>query len=191
MATSEVAICNSALLKLGSARITSLSDTSAQAVFMNEQYSKIRDDLLSSHPWNFAIKRVEVAQDVTAPAYGWAYRYVIPIDVLRILWIGQGTEELHYDEWTREEGYILTDLSTLKIKYIAQITDVSQFPAFFSEALSWRLAQDYAWAATSSASLVAVIERTAEKRLKEARSYDAQENYPQLLHASDWVDVRK
>ena len=191
MAASEVAICNSALLKLGSARITSLSDTSPQAVFMNEQYEKVRDDLLSSHPWNFAIKLVELGQDTVTPEYGWAYRYVIPIDVLRVLWIGQGTEEVLYDEWTRMERYIYTDLATLKIKYIAQITDVSKFPAFFSEALAWRLAADYAWSATQSASLMERMHNIAEKRLREARSFDAQENFPQSIDISDWIVVRK
>ena len=46
MASSEVAICNSALIKIGAAEITSLSDVNKRAQLCNEQYSKLRDELL-------------------------------------------------------------------------------------------------------------------------------------------------
>tara|TARA_R100001530_G_scaffold114015_1_gene80959 strand:+ start:206 stop:1021 length:816 start_codon:yes stop_codon:yes gene_type:complete len=63
MASSEVAICNSALIKLGAAEISSLSDTNKRAQLCNAQYSKLRDELLRSHPWNFAIGRKVLSLD--------------------------------------------------------------------------------------------------------------------------------
>jgi len=63
MATNAEAICNSALLKIGASTIVSLSDSSVEAEACNEQYTKLRDELLRSHPWNFAMKRVFLGTD--------------------------------------------------------------------------------------------------------------------------------
>jgi len=57
MAATNEDIANSALAKLGAEEITSLSDTTRRARLVNRQFVKIRDKLLRSHPWNFAIKR--------------------------------------------------------------------------------------------------------------------------------------
>lgn len=63
MASSDVAICNSALIKLGVAEITSLSQNVKRAQLCDEQYPKVRDELLRNHVWNFAIKRKVLALD--------------------------------------------------------------------------------------------------------------------------------
>jgi hypothetical protein len=50
-------ICNLALRLLGVARITSISADKEQARILNDIYDMIQDEILSAHPWNFAIKR--------------------------------------------------------------------------------------------------------------------------------------
>lgn len=66
-ALSEVDLCNAALAKVGAALISSLSDSSAEAIVCNQLYSKARDAALRSHPWNFARTWVALAQLQTAP----------------------------------------------------------------------------------------------------------------------------
>ena len=75
MAESAVQICNNALIKLGANTITSLSDDTKPARLCNKIYTVLRDDLLRSHPWNFAIGRSSLAQLVDAPAFGFSFQY--------------------------------------------------------------------------------------------------------------------
>ena len=85
MATNAVDICNSALIKLGAGRITSLSDDSKAGKLCNEQYDKIRKQLLRSHPWNFAIRRKALTKTANTPAYKYSSEFLLPTDCLRVL----------------------------------------------------------------------------------------------------------
>jgi hypothetical protein len=67
---SETSICNSALTRIGAARITSLTDDSKQARACTASYALMRDEVLRSHPWNSAISRASVASLADAPAFG-------------------------------------------------------------------------------------------------------------------------
>lgn len=53
----EVQIANLALSYIGGRPITSLGDTSQQAVSLNQWFDTARDEALKSHPWNFASAR--------------------------------------------------------------------------------------------------------------------------------------
>ena len=59
---SVVGICNSALVKIGATRIISLTEGSKNANLCDEQYEKVRNDLLRSHAWNFATARRKLAR---------------------------------------------------------------------------------------------------------------------------------
>jgi len=57
MASTDVDICNGALLELGEEVIVALSDNNKRARACNQRYADIRDSILRSHLWNFAVKR--------------------------------------------------------------------------------------------------------------------------------------
>ena len=82
---SETSICNSALTRIGAARITSLTDDSKQARACTASYALMRDEVLRSHPWNSAISRASVASLADAPAFGYDNQFQLPADCLRML----------------------------------------------------------------------------------------------------------
>lgn len=187
MATSETAICNSALVKIGAARISSLSDTTPEGILCNEQYEKLRDDLLYGHPWHFAKVRVELSADATAPEYEWGVRYAIPADCLRVL----GTNLQADDPWVTENGYILTNATALKILYIKKVTDTTTFSKAFDEVLATRLAAEICYSLTQNASLQKNLYEAFREKLAEARSLDSQESgNVQKVEASEWLNAR-
>lgn len=64
MAT-KIQIYNAALRLLSIARITSAEQTAEsneQARVLNDLYEMVRDEVLASHPWNFAIKRATLTE---------------------------------------------------------------------------------------------------------------------------------
>ncbi len=178
MAITEVSIANSALIKIGADRITALSDNNKRAILCNEQFAKLRDEVLQGHLWNFAMARVEIAADATAPAFEYEKRFLLPSDVLRVFFAYPMEEEI---EWKREGQYLLSNEPTMRIVYVKQTTDTSLFSPIFAECLSLRLAQELAYPIVQSTQLSALMEQKYQDHLRKARSFDAQEGTPYSL----------
>lgn len=177
MAASEVAICNSALIKLGVETITSLNDNSRQAMLCKEQYPKIRNKLLYAHPWNFAMKRATLVATGTTPVYEFAYQYTLPSDCLRIWDTQYGPRR---DFYQREGDYLYSNYSDVSIRYISQVTDPTKFSPSFDECLALMLAIDLEFSLVQSNSFKNTLLQELQLELRDSRSFDAQENpsYP-------------
>ena len=67
MAGSIVDIANKALTYLGSDAITNLTDDTVEGRAINRIFEQSRDYCLRDHPWKFAMIRVALAADTTAP----------------------------------------------------------------------------------------------------------------------------
>ena len=196
MGTTKVNICNSALAKVGATRISSLDDDKKQARLCKELYTIITQQMIESHPWNFAISRVEVAAVVAAPAFGFSYQFQVPSDCLRILnlqddfsddTVSQGS----FYNWKREGDKILTNDSTCKIKFIKDVSERPDlFSSNFSEALAYRLAADLAYPLAQSNQLASRMNQQYLVFLAYARSYDAQEGSSDRFSADQWLESR-
>ena len=94
---SKVDICNSALRKLGVERINSLTEDNSRAKVCNDRYDILRDEMLRSHPWKFAIKRTTAAAILAVPLFDWEKQYQLPSDCLRVLRVNDD-----YTKWSLE-----------------------------------------------------------------------------------------
>ena len=168
-------------------RITSLSDKTKEAILCSEQYAKLRDEVLLSHPWNFAQSRTELAEDSVTPPFQWDRQFVIPTDVLRILYMHPIDNVIKF---VREGNRLLTNENDAKIVYIKQLTDTSLFSPRFAEVLAFRLAWDLAYPLIQSTQLSSLMERNFRAAVAEARSYDAQEAREDMLTDDIFLDVR-
>lgn len=186
MAASEAAICNSALSKIGAQRILSLNDNNERSRLMKEQYEKNRDELLYSHPWNFATDRVQLAPLVEKPIYDWDYQFQLPADCLRVY----GTDLPKEYPWKVEGRMLMANVNAVSIKYIKQVTDVSQFTPGFSEVLATKIASDVCYSITQSVTLRDQLLREYNDKLRQARSFDAQEGQGDRVYARSWLNAR-
>ena len=169
---SVVSICNSALNQLGAASITALTDNSKNARLCNARYETIRDAVYRSHPWNCLIKRKQLAQDTATPAYGFKFQFTLPSDCLRLL----GLDAYNSDH--KVEGRkILCNESTIKISYVAQITDPNELDVLTRETISAGLAADLAYAITANLQVSKMMQEKYQFKLSEARHTDASEGY--------------
>ena len=167
---SVVDICNGALNQLGATTILTLTEDSKNARLCNARYTQIRDSVFRSHPWNCLQKRLQLAADSDAPAWGFTKQYTIPADCLRVLTI------LDYDADYKIEGRkILTDNSTMKILYISRVEDPNEYDELLRETLSAALAADIAYAVTSSNPTATNMYNLFQSKLKEARFVDSTE----------------
>lgn len=186
MATSEVEICNLALIKIGHETISDLTQETKAARMCSRLYPKLRDATLRAHPWNFARKRAQLVASSEAPAFGYSYAYAKPIDYLRIV-----TPEDPRTDFTFESGFFLTNVSPFKIKYIWAVTDPNRFDSMFIDALACRLAADLAMPLSQSGEMVETMWGAYKDRVAEARHLDAQEgNGPEYTDDTGWLDSR-
>ena len=183
---SVVEICNGALNQLGATTILSLTEDSKNARLCNSRFTQVRDGVFRSHPWNCLQKRIELAQDTTAPAWGFSYAYTLPADCLRLLRI------LDYDSNYKVEGRkILSNTSSMKILYIGRITDPNEYDESLRETLSAALGADIAFAVTSNNQTATNMYNLFQDKLKDARFVDSTEgqNLDQDLGMSDQIDA--
>jgi len=197
LSISETSICNSALSKIGADRILSLDDNTAQGRLCKEQYAKLRDSLLMEHPWNFAVGRKELGLSTFKPAFKYDNAFEIPNDCLRILecdfneYISIGADrpwDVEIDPDT-ENKYLVTNESSVKILYIKSVLE-ARFTAMFAEVLAYRLAMEFAYPLTQSASLVEDMTRKYMKALADCRSFDGAEGSLKQVQADDWLYAR-
>ncbi len=173
--TSAVDIANSALNNIGASTINSLTEDSVAARIVNQRYVFVRDAVFRSHPWNCLVRRASLAQNSTAPTWGYTYAYNLPTDpyCLRVLRL----EKLDLD-YKVEGRTIVSDEQTMKIKFIARVTDPNEYDTLLVESIAARLAADICYGITNSNALVANMVALYESKLKEARFVDATEGMP-------------
>ena len=189
---SVVDICNSALNLLGASTISALTDDSKNARLCNQRYEPVRNRVFRGHAWNCLTKRVQLAQDSTAPVIEYTYAYTLPTDCLRVLKVHNGTTDSIASalDYKVEGRKIKTDEGTLYLIYIAIDTDPNNYDAYLRESISHQLAADLAYAITSNATLANNYMARADERLREARFIDATENSLGTIESSEFTDAR-
>ena len=192
MAT-EVSICSNDLRRLGDDPITSLTDDTERARLCNAFYIPSRDQVLRSHPWNFAITRATLAKLSDTPAYEYSYQYALPNDpyCLRVLEMEYKDYIFKIEHYASQGRVLLTNESTAKILYIARVTDTAQFDSMFVDVLTAKLAVDLAYPVTNSVKLQDQMQRLFQQKLSEARSVDGQEGFIDDLVSDTFTDFRK
>jgi hypothetical protein len=189
---STVDICNSALNMLGGATIISLTENSKNGRLCNQRYEPVRDAIFRSHPWNCLIQRIDLAANTETPNFQWKFQFTLPSDCLRVL----RTENSNFsnEEQYRIEGRnLLTNQSTIKIQYVAKITDTTKYDTLLIETISARLAAELCYPITQSATLMDRMFALYDAKLKEARFADATEGSSDddnRLQAGDFINAR-
>ena len=189
---SAVDIANSALNLLGASTISAFTDDSKNARLINQRYEPVRNRVFRSHAWNCLHKRVQLAQNSTAPVVEYSHAYALPADCLRVLKIHNGTTDSIASafDYKLEGRNIVTDEGTVFIIYIALDTDPNNYDTYLQESISHQLAADLAYAVTNNATLADKYMTRADERLREARFIDATENSLGTIESSEFTDAR-
>ena len=189
---SVVNICNSALNLLGASTIAALTDDTKNARLCNQRYEPVRNRVFRSHAWNCLHKRVQLAQNSTAPVVEYDHAYALPSDCLRVLKIHNGTTDSIKTalDYKLEGRNIVTDIDTIFLIYIALDTDPNNYDTYLRESISHQLSADLAYAITNNATLANQYMARADERLREARFIDATENSLGTIEANEFTDAR-
>lgn len=190
MATDSVSICNMALTRCGAAPITALDDENDKARLCLEYYEATVQGMLRRHPWNFAIRRVALAEDSETPLNEWAHQFPLPADPYCIspIQVNCGDED-----FLIEGRMILTDSASVNLRYVARVNE-ADFDPLFVEALVLQLASKFMYRLTvSDSSRQAIVQELQQLTMPDARFADSVEQREALndpANESTWVAAR-
>lgn len=198
---SATEIANGALIKIGTKRIAALTEESEPARVCNEVFTRLARAELRRHPWSFACTRAVLAATVTAPAFGYATVYNLPVDCLRLvmldsLWVFSPIRDVDTDP---QPGFVIEGRSllinhtgALNTRYVRDLSgDTSLWDACFVEAFACRLAYEVAPSLTK-------IGEEKKRGLKadykaamiEAQRSNAVELPPSVVADGSWIAAR-
>ena len=186
MAVTVTSICNMALRQLGAKRISVITDENEHARVLNDVYEDVRNEVLESHPWNFASIRVALVVRDDTPAFDYEYFFQLPANCLRVIRLNDTDVEFKV-----EEDRLLINESSAKILYIKKVTDTSLYTATFTTALATRLAAEVAYAVTGDARITELKGKEYLVKLAVAKAADAQGGgTTEKIEDNSWIDGR-
>ena len=184
--STDLAICNDALLLLGNNAIDDLTDDTKAAKLCTQYYQRTVDSVIRAYTWNCATVRSDELTATTDPTFGFSNAYTLPADCLRVLKM--------YDDDTYkyrvENGALLCDEGTAQITYLKRIGAEDMDP-LLAEAVAARLAATIAFSLTNSVSAAEAMWKLYKDKLDEAQTTDAFEGTAPQMASSDWVNARR
>lgn len=187
---SNVEIANRALQKLGAKRIVTLTEDSRNARAINAAFDTLREAELREHTWSFAVKRVALAADAVAPAFGKARYFQLPSDFLRLL---PPDPELNYNDldWQIEGRMIATnDSAPLNVRYVYSVTDPNTMDVLYREALASRIAYELCEEITQSNTKKEAAIADYDSAIAKAKRTNAIERTASKPPEDSWVTIR-
>jgi len=175
-----VSICSNALLMLGAQTINDFNDqlNLDRAKLCANLYPTVRDDLIRQHPWNCCIKRIVLAPDAAAPAFGYEQSFELPADFMRVLEVGSSGQQIDY---LVEGRTIQANTTVLELRYVFRNEVESTWDSNLVQLMTVSMAAALAYPITQSASMQQTMEQKLETSLRRARAVDGQEDPPQAL----------
>ncbi len=158
MANSKEDVASQALARLGEPAISSFTEDTDTAEKVNQLYEPTILQLLSSHDWSFATKRVQLSEDASgAPVNEWTRAFLMPTlqtdRVGKPLQVFNSTNTGAFPVFGYEirDKWIDTDYTTVVIEYINRKSE-SEWPGYFLTLAIEALAATLALPVTENAS---------------------------------------
>lgn len=102
--TDEQELYNDAMALIGEHEVTEGLTAEKQYVLCERHYPYARDEALSRHYWNEAMKQAVLIQESPVPLFDYEYKFALPSDCILVRSIGIDT-----DMWEVRGGYIYTN----------------------------------------------------------------------------------
>ena len=182
--STDVDICNLALLDLGQPSISSIGDDTKAGRAFSVAYEPTLQELLRDHPWNFARKRIVLAPDSAAPAFGWDNRFKLPSKCVRVLEVNDALTK-----YKVEGRYLLVNDTAPEVIYVERV-DESEFDPLFASALAAVLAARLCIHITDNATAAQQLLAVAKDKLDAAKGTNALEVPPDDPPLSTWEQAR-
>lgn len=196
---SKVELINRALSSIGVESINSPTEQSTAAAVVAGLFDGVRDSVLASWHWRFAMKREALAQlaDPELPAR-WSCAYAVPSDLVRVIGI-EGHEVAPTVPYVDRSGAIHSDrlmdlyqplheimgttlytsVDDAVLIFTCKVTNVASWSIEFNDAFVARLAAELVMPLKEDARMADFFMQRAERALSRAKAIDASQQSDQ------------
>jgi hypothetical protein len=194
---SKVGLWNVALQRLGTRRVDTDTEDTAEAEALDAVYDETLLYVLGEYPWSFARSVVQLAQQVATPTTVWAYFYDLPSDLVSLLRVSDGVDNYEWQTGPsipyerQEDDRIATDAEAAYLYYVKAVSDINQMSPSFRSALAWRLAMAVSYRLTESTTKADRCEFKYNQELEVAKSKDSIKSRIRPINPSSWVTSRE
>lgn len=210
MAYSDVGIANMALQRIGAkSSISALNEGTPNAIKANAVWEYIRDEVLEEIKPKFATLRVALSQSSTTPANDEQYDFAYPLpndyfcladdknNTDPVIWPSSVAPYVIETLSSSDETSCLmtnydstTDGYNIYLTYVKKVTDVARYTPSFINALTYRLAAEFALSITESGGKYEAMIKLYEKAKKKAKAQSLTQDYlADEKGKSDWVNA--
>ena len=173
----------------------SVSDIDSPKIDIEKAYAKWYDTCLDmclklTMP-NFALARAIVAQDASAPAFGYEFNYAKPASCLKVLGVGDIQDK--ENNYAVEGDFILHDTDYtdgMPVRYIKRITTVSKYTPDFVLLLAQFLAAYVCLEITQDTGKAKKLKDELPTEISVSSGLNAQENRPVRISNSRFRAAR-
>lgn len=194
MPTSQtlVTIYNMALDIVVEAPISTTTDNSPFARWMNRNFVPTVEAALRQNVWNFATELHVLNKATIQPAFRWRYQYHLPPGWLRVLPLTRGGERgglpIPYEV---KRNMLMTNAgSPLRVELVMNVQDPGEWDPLFATMIAARLAVGLAHRFTGKSFFVKQAQRIAADAMEQAEEINAYEGSLQPVEQHDIIRVR-
>jgi hypothetical protein len=188
---SKTQICNRALVLLGLSRLTDVeTDSTETSEICNLVFDDLVDEVLSSGAWSNATFRAALNALDETPTYQYTYAFQLPTlpKILKVISVNEDSPgEVEY---RIENGKLLTDESSISIKYIGRLTSTEDFGPYITRALIRRIALEISYTSVGRSDMTAMLQEDYARTLVECLANDNQQGTRPSIVANDLDEVR-
>lgn len=187
---SKVDLCNLALTRIGATRIIALDENTQESKDCSAIYDLIAEETMAIGSWPSARRRVSLVQVNETPVFEYSYIYQLPTNpkFLKLIYINEFKPgEIPY---SIEGNRLLINESSVKIKYLAYITDVQSYDIFLRQAVVDRLAAELSYKRTGQIALYQSALRYAADHARDLLSLAGVSDIAENVNSDTFIDAR-
>lgn len=203
MAESTLSIINAALYKLGERPIMSVEEETPQGKAAKSLHGQAFRYVLAKHPWTAATDVKRLLSDASwssADSKRYPYRFLLPNRLVRLIRIFDADEDQYYN-WKKHGNYVVTDIPSISVEYIEDVTAQGKIDPALAQVLACYLAYLLAPRLTKEEPVVGRMYQEYQQAMREAIASDSLQKGPLFYgpdapvqgdpyndHPNTWVD---
>lgn len=195
----EVQVANFAIARIGGERIEAFDppEDSTESHQVNLWFHHCRRLVLELYDWNFARKRLALAEDSNAPPDEWAYRYQYPADGIALrgvenpsTGVAEPVQRQIEVPTSPDVKTILSNLQDMVVIYTANMTSTSIMPSSFIEVWHLCLAERLCPNVKGDEKLKDTVKNEWKEWVAWASALNANQNKYAPARDASWIEAR-
>ena len=189
-ATTAIDVCNRALVLIGASPMTSFEDGTNEALVAVNLYEDTTRSALVNTRWRFASNQQLLNRLSDAPTGRYDSAYAIPSSSIYVHTLTVNKSPIQFDIYGRTAFCDATVNDEVIADFSFRQTEVN-FPSYFTQALVYELAGQFALGIARDEGLSNMMFTNARFFMQKARTMDSQQQTTRKLNTSRFIKERR